>query len=158
MKLFDRSSDSEFLWGRYRSGSDTDLARRNGRKDKERRFVRPSNPRAHVELEEFHPHTWWRKGKGEGVPKCVGRSHTCKERASENFYDTLAAFMSRVNLANSASFAPRHLAPRGLSSFSRLTCRSECTAGDAIKPARNDAVPQSLLPSRARWCEKANAT
>lgn len=57
------------------------------------------------------------RGEEERVPKCVGRSNTCEERASENFYDTLAAFMSRVNLANSASFAPRHLAPRGLSSF-----------------------------------------
>lgn len=80
------------------------------------------------------------------------RGAACEEHASENFYDTLAAFMSRVNLANSASFAPRGISraasPRPFV-VSRLTCRSECTAGDAIKPARNDAVPQSLLSSRA---------
>lgn len=59
--------------------------REEGRKDKERRFVRPSNPRAHVELEEFHPSSPAPPrtvGGGEGakeggmVPKCVGRSHT----------------------------------------------------------------------------------
>lgn len=86
--------------------------------------MRPSNPRAHVELEEFHPPPIRDGGeaKGERVPKCVSDALTrteepCEERASENFYDTLAAFMSRVNLANSTSFASRHLAPRGLSSF-----------------------------------------
>jgi len=50
---------------------------------------------------------------------------TCeRRRASENFYGTLAAFMSRVNLANSASFAPGHL---GLSSFlGSLAARMHC--------------------------------
>lgn len=125
-------------WRRTRR--DDDVERRLAR-------VRPSNPRAHVEKrEESHPHTW------PGMDKSVGRSYTYASRArgrgrgrraSENFYDTLAAFMSRVNLANSASFAPKHLA----AVFRRFSAHlpPECTAGDAIKPARNDAVPQSLL-------------
>lgn len=57
--------------------------------------------------------------------------------------------MSRVNLANSASFALRRiLVARGLSSFlGSLAARMHCR-GDAIKPARNDAVPKSLVPPR----------
>lgn len=79
----------------------------------------------------------------------VRESAVREGRASENFYDTLEAFMSRVNLANSASFAPRRiLVARGLSSFlGSLAARMHCR-GDAIKPARNDAVPKSLLPLR----------
>lgn len=90
---FDRSSDSEFLWGRYRSGSDTDLWRveTGGRQDKERRFVRPSNPRAHVELEEFHPHTWRRglegeRTQGEWAPKCVGHSHVYRRSRARSVH------------------------------------------------------------------------
>lgn len=108
----------------------------------------------------------WEKGRTRGTPcahrtrrtrgippplpptrsagaKSVGRSHTydpCERRASENFYDILAAFMSRVNLANSASFAPRHLARPFVVSW--LTCRQNALSGNAIKFSRNDAVPE----------------
>lgn len=74
------------------------------------------------------------------------RTMPCEELASENFYDTPAAFMSRVNLANSASFTS-HWKHLGLSSF-LVSLAAENAVPTRIKPARNDVVPQPFVPPR----------
>lgn len=109
------------------------MAHRNGRKEgRERRSVRAH--RTHVQLEKSHPlhiRDEGERGGGRGELRVFGRSHTYARpregRASENFYDTLAAFMSRVNLANSASFAPRDLSSFLGSLAAKMHCRARAT-------------------------------